>query len=117
VKGELSFEIIESKSIPIPLAKKLLKKRISEAEAPELIRRVYEYLSKFTKCVEDKIEELINELKKFDLDDRTIAMIASICPDTIEELRTLLVFESREIDADTLDKILEVIDKYRIKEQ
>ena len=109
----MSFEVVESKNLPLPLAKKLLKKRVDEGEVNELIRRVYEYLSKFSKCPEDKVEEFIEELRKFNLDERTIAMIISICPDTIEELRTLLTYESREFDTDAINEILEVIKKYK----
>lgn len=114
----MSFEIRSTKEAPVPLVKKILAKRLEEdGEAPEVIIRTLNYAEKFTKCDENRIEELLGKLVELGFNETTASMITSICPTTIEELRVLLVFESRTWEREELVKVLELLKSYIITEQ
>ncbi len=112
----MSFEIKNTKEAPIPLVKKILAKRLEEdGEAPEVIMRTLNYAEKFTKCDENRIEELLAKLVELGFNEITASMIASICPTTIEELRVLLVFESKTWEKEELEKVLELLKNYIVE--
>lgn len=113
----MSFEIKGSREVSIPEVKRILEKRMDEGDVSDVVIRTYEYVRKFTKCDEEKIEELRGFLEEKGFNERTIAMILSICPTTIEELRSLLVFEDKTYDTDVLNEIVETIKKYIISEK
>lgn len=110
----LSFEIKSSREVSIPEVKRILEKRIDEGDVSDVVIRTYEYVKKFTKCDEEKIEELRDFLEEKGFNEKTTAMILSICPTTIEELRSLLVFEDKTYDTNVLNEIIETIKKYII---
>jgi len=113
----LSFEIKGSREISIPEVKRILEKRMDEGDVSDVVIRTYEYVRRFTKCNEEKIEELRDFLEKKGFNEKTIAIVLSICPTTIEELRSLLVFEDKTYDKDVLNEIVETIKKYIISEK
>ncbi len=113
----MSYEILEYRDIPNPLAKKILEEyieRISSKDiVPELIRVTYEYLSNSTKCDIDKSEKLYNELKTFNLKELTISLIINLLPKTIDELKFVVAtFEERVPDEEVLNKILDLTSQY-----
>ncbi len=113
----MSFEIKNTREAPIPLVKKILSKRLEEdGEAPEVIIRTLNYAEKFTKCDENRIEELLSKLREFGFSEITSSMIASICPTTIEELRVLLIFESKTWEKEELEKVLEILKEYLVEQ-
>ncbi len=114
----MSFEIKSTKEAPIPLVKKILVRRLEEdSEAPEVIIRTLNYAEKFTKCDENRVEELLEKLVELGFNEITASMIVSICPTTIEELRVLLVFESKTWEKEELEKVLELLKNYIVAEQ
>ncbi len=114
----MSFEIKNTKEAPIPLVKKILSKRLEDdGEAPEVIIRTLNYAEKFTKCDENRIEELLGKLIEMGFNEITASMIASICPTTVEELRVLLVFESKTWEREELEKVVELLKNYTVAEQ
>ncbi|WFO75900.1 DNA-directed RNA polymerase subunit F [Desulfurococcaceae archaeon MEX13E-LK6-19] len=117
MSSELDIEVIEEKHVSNPVAKKLLEKiikRIEEKEGtiPLLLHKTMEYLRQYSKMDADKAEALERELSAFELKPETIVMFVNICPETLDEARTLLVLEERTIDTEELNKILEVVKKY-----
>lgn len=113
----MSFEIKGSREISIPEVKRILEKRMDEGDVSDVVMRTYEYVRRFTKCDEEKIEELRSFLEERGFNEKTIAMVLSICPTTIEELRSLFVFEDKTYDTDVLNEIVETIKKYIISEK
>ncbi len=114
----MSFEIKNAREAPIPLVKKILTKRLEEDnEVPEVITRTLNYAENFTKCDENRIEELLVKLKEMGYNEITASMIASICPTTIEELRVLLVFEPKTWEKEELWKTIELLRDYMISEE
>lgn len=113
----MSFEIKGSREVSIPEVKRILEKRMDEGDVSDVVIRTYEYVRRFTKCDEEKIEELRSFLEERGFNEKTIAMVLSICPTTIEELRSLLVFEDKTYDTDVLNEIVETIKKHIISEK
>ncbi|HDJ83677.1 MAG TPA: RNA polymerase Rpb4 [Desulfurococcaceae archaeon] len=113
----MSFEIKGSREVSIPEVKRILEKRMDEGDVSDVVMRTYEYVRRFTKCDEEKIEELRSFLEERGFNEKTIAMVLSICPTTIEELRSLFVFEDKTYDTDVLNEIVETIKKYIISEK
>lgn len=112
----MTYEIIEFHDIPIPMAAKFLKEyqeaMSKYSEIPELVRSMLEYATQLSKCSADNAEKAYREIINMGLKEITAAMIVNIRPRIIDELRTLLVFESSIPDESVLQKVLEVLDMY-----
>ncbi len=113
----MAFEIKSSEDVSVPEVKQILEKRLSEGEVSDVVIRTYEYVRKFTKCSEEGVNELKKFLKEKGFNDKTIAMILSICPTTVEELRTLLVFEDKSYDTSVLEEVVNEVKKYLVSEK
>ena len=114
---ELDAEILEEKHIPNPMAKELLEKvvrvlEISGYTPTMLIHKTLDYLRKYSKMSSDRANALDRELQAFNLKPETRIMIINICPETLDELRTLLVLEERIIETEEAEKILDIVKKY-----
>jgi len=114
---ELDAEILEEKHIPNPIAKELLEKvvrvlEISGYTPTMLIHKTLDYLRKYSKMSSDRANALDKELQAFNLKPETRVMIINICPETLDELRTLLVLEERIIETEEAEKILDIARKY-----
>lgn len=117
MSSELDVKVIEEKHVSNPIAKKLLEKvtkyiEEKEGSIPLLLHKTMEYLRQYSKMEPDKAEALERELSAFELKPETIVMLINICPQTLDEARTLLVLEERTIDTEELNRILEVVKKY-----
>ncbi len=117
MSSDIDAEILEEKHIPNPVAKELLERVVTMVEASGqsptmLIHKTLDYLRKFSKLSKDRAEGLDRELEAFNLKPETRVMIINICPETMDELRTLLVLEERIIETEEREKILEKVRKY-----
>jgi len=114
----LSYERISFRDIPIPLAKKYIEEYIETLrryglEEGSVTQSMYEYVSKFSKCDPERVEELYEKLvKEIGFKEVTASMIINIVPTTIDELRTLLQFEASVPDESVLSKVLELLKEY-----
>ncbi len=105
------MEIVESKEIPIPLAKKLFEKRM-EQEVTDIQRKTYDYLTRFTKIPPDKCEELLNKLQELGFKRITCVQLINICPESVDEARVLMNFEDRTVTTEELEQVVELIKSY-----
>ena len=108
------MSVTEKKEITIAEARKLLMDKSEELDP--LQRRVLEYTIRFAKLDSESAKEIVEELMKEASIDRGLAVqIANAMPATVPEIRTFLG-RQRIIAADTMNKILGIIDKYRVDE-
>jgi len=107
------YEVLEFHDIPHAVAKKLLEKYSQKlgGNISELARVVMEYLDKVVRCNENDVEELYNELKKYGFKEVTTSMILNIIPQSIDELRTLMVFEESIPDENVLKNVVDMINE------
>lgn len=82
-----------------------------------LVQRALEYLNKFSRVPPERAGELREKLSSFGFKEKSIIMIMNICPRSIDELRTLLVFEESVYDTSVLEQVLAVLRDYCLEEQ
>ncbi len=108
------MSVAEKKEITVAEARRLLMDKAEELDP--LQRRVLEYTIRFAKLDSESAKEIVEELMKEASIDRGLAVqIANAMPGTVPEIRTFLG-RQRIIAEDTMNKILGIIDKYRVEE-
>ena len=108
------MSVAEKREITVAEARKLLMDKAEELDP--LQRRVLEYTIRFSKLDSESAKELTEKLMKEAEIDRGLAVqIVNAMPESIPEIRTFLG-RQRIIAEDTLSKILDIIDKYRVEE-
>ncbi|MCC6043499.1 MAG: RNA polymerase Rpb4 [Desulfurococcaceae archaeon] len=80
-----------------------------------LVQRVLEYLYKFNKVQVEKAEEFAEKLVAIGLREESIVMIMNMCPRSIDELLTLLVYEERVPEKEQLERILGIVSEYCVE--
>ncbi|MEM3907097.1 MAG: RNA polymerase Rpb4 family protein, partial [Nitrososphaerota archaeon] len=82
-------KIVSSTPVSIPEVKELLSNK--KQELTPLQMRVYNYAASFSKISPEAARKLINELiEQHGLQRDEACQIVNICPNTVEELRTIL---------------------------
>jgi DNA-directed RNA polymerase subunit F len=108
------MSVSDKREITVAEARKLLMDKAEELDP--LQRRVLEYTIRFSKLDSESAKNLTEELIKESQIDRGLAVqIANAMPASVPEIRTFLG-RQRIIAEDTLNKILDIIDKYRVEE-
>ncbi|MEM0373811.1 MAG: RNA polymerase Rpb4 family protein [Sulfolobaceae archaeon] len=109
-----SIIILEEHYIPYSVARKLLEDVIKSGTSSALIQRTYDYLSSIEKCDFLTAQKIMEELSSInELSEESRALIASLCPSSIDELRAILVIEGNKfIPTEVLEKILAIINKH-----
>jgi DNA-directed RNA polymerase subunit F len=108
------MSVAEKREITVAEARKLLMDKAEELDP--LQRRVLEYTIRFSKLDSESAKELTEKLMKEASIDRGLAVqIVNAMPSTVPEIRTFLG-RQRIIAEDTLNQILDIIDKYRVEE-
>jgi DNA-directed RNA polymerase subunit F len=108
-----SLKIEEEHFIPYSVAKKYLQEIISNGISSNLLQRTFDYLNSVSKCSPDDAIKIMEELKDIIKREDIRAIIASLCPLTIEEVRSILVLDtSTTYPTEVVQKIIEVVKKY-----
>ncbi|MCK5671708.1 hypothetical protein KAI10_10015 [Candidatus Bathyarchaeota archaeon] len=108
------MSVSEKKEITVAEARKLLMDKAEELDP--LQRRVLEYTIRFAKLDSESSKEIVVELmKEADINRGLAVQIANAMPASVPEIRTFLG-RQRIIAEDTMNKILGIIDKYRVDE-
>jgi DNA-directed RNA polymerase subunit F len=108
------MSVAEKREITVAEARKLLMDKAEELDP--LQRRVLEYTIRFSKLDSESALELTEKLmKEADIDRGLAVQIVNAMPSTIPEIRTFLG-RQRIIAEDALNKILDIIDKYRVED-
>jgi DNA-directed RNA polymerase subunit F len=108
------MSVSEKKEITVAEARRLLLDKAEELDP--LQRRVLEYTIRFAKLDSESAKEIVEELmKEADIDRGLAVQITNAMPASVPEIRTFLG-RQRIIAEDTMNKILGIIDKYRVDE-
>ncbi len=108
------MSVSEKKEITVAEARKLLMDKAEELDP--LQRRVLDYTIRFAKLDSESSKEIVEELmKEADINRGLAVQIANAMPASVPEIRTFLG-RQRIIAEDTMNKILGIIDKYRVEE-
>ncbi|MBD3172827.1 hypothetical protein GF326_10180 [Candidatus Bathyarchaeota archaeon] len=108
------MSVSEKREITVAEARKMLMDKAEELDP--LQRRVLEYTIRFSKLDSESAKELTEELmEEADIERGLAVQIVNSMPETVPEIRTFLG-RQRIIAEETLNKILDIIDKYRVEE-
>ncbi|MEM0188303.1 MAG: DNA-directed RNA polymerase subunit F [Saccharolobus sp.] len=108
-----SVFIIEEHYVPYSVAKKLLGEVIKSGISSNLLQKTFDYLNSVEKCDADSAQKLVVELGSIIDREDVRAILASICPTTIDEVRSILVIDSsKSYTSEEVQKIIEIIKKY-----
>ena len=108
------MSVSEKKEITVAEARRLLMDKVEELDP--LQRRVLEYTIRFAKLDSESAKEIVEELMtEADIDRGLAVQITNAMPASVPEIRTFLG-RQRIIAEDTMNKILGIIDKYRVEE-
>ncbi|BDC19300.1 DNA-directed RNA polymerase subunit F [Acidianus sp. HS-5] len=109
----MSSVIVEDEHyIPYSVARKYVYELIKNGNNSSILQRTYEYLNAINKCGEEDAIKLMGELSQFVEKEEIRAVIASICPSTIDEVRSILALDSKNYSQEILEKIVELVKKY-----
>ncbi|MEM0453867.1 MAG: hypothetical protein QXO98_04355 [Sulfolobales archaeon] len=101
------MELLSYKHLTYSEVVEVLKKLMESEEFSHMVSRVYEYASKMIKC--DSGMKVVEELVKLGLKEITAVMLVNNCPNSPDELRVFLNFESRTFETEELNKVLEIL--------
>jgi DNA-directed RNA polymerase subunit F len=105
------MELLSYKHLTYSEVARLLKKLIDSGEkVSHMVSRVYEYVSKLSKC--SGSDEVISELtSRLGLKEITAVMLVNNCPNNVDEVRIYLNFEGKTFDENSLNEIVNILSK------
>ncbi|HEU5461917.1 MAG TPA: RNA polymerase Rpb4 [Nitrososphaeraceae archaeon] len=107
------METLKKEVISLSEVKDILEK-VGIEEMDQIQRWTYDYVSKFAKSSSHVSRSMINQLvSSCDLKEDEAVEIANAMPNSIEELRAFTFGWKKLILTDTLNKILDIINKER----
>lgn len=106
------MEIVEQHYIPIPVAKKIMEMFKDVVESNPIMARVYEYLSRFSKCDSEKAEEAYRELLRTGFTEFAASVLINILPASVEEAKAILGDIDGGYSDDKIEKAVEILGKY-----
>jgi DNA-directed RNA polymerase subunit F len=108
------MEILKKEVISIGEVKKILE-NVELEKMDQIQRWTFDYVNKFAKTQSNISRSIINELvEKCDLKEEEAVEITNSMPTSIEELRSFTFGWKKLILTDTLNKMLEIINKDKI---
>ena len=106
------IDVSEVRYIPYAEAKRLLEAIIRDGISSNVLQKTYEYLNSMGKCEAENAAKLTESLKSMGLREEVAAMIASICPLSVEEIRSIALLEGKTFSQDELQLVLDLVKKY-----
>jgi len=111
----LPRRILKIKPITIPEAKAILES-LGEENLDQFQRRSLDYAAKMSHLDSESARKLLEELKaEGTLNEEEAVQVINIMPKSIEELRVFLAGGRKIVETSRLEKILDILDKYRAK--
>lgn len=105
-----------TKEKPVPLSEVLgiLEKTKKEGELEYWQRLTYDYAQKFSKLKPNKAKEFTEELLKIEkIRENQVIAIVDLMPETKEDIELIFAKERTKLEDDNINKILEIVKKYR----
>lgn len=105
-------KVIDTDPITIAEAKRMLEDIAEHYELTYEQNLALDHVTKFSKLDEESAKKLVEELAEF-LKKTQAIKIADIMPEDIADLRLIFAKERGSFKTEDLEKILEILDKYR----
>ncbi|MBC7131129.1 RNA polymerase Rpb4 [Candidatus Bathyarchaeota archaeon] len=111
----MESEDVNEKYLSIPKVKKLLEE-IGEENLDQFQRRVFDYVSKFSKVDAETAEKLVETLvKDFELEESEAVQVVNCMPSSVEELRIFLGGGRKIIDPAKLEAMVKLLNEHKLK--
>jgi DNA-directed RNA polymerase subunit F len=105
------METLKKEVISLPEVKEILAK-VETEKMDQIQRWTFDYVSKFAKLSSENSRTIIDELvKTCDLKEEEAVEIANSMPTSVEELRAFTFGWKKLILTDTLNRILDIINR------
>jgi len=105
-------EIISQRHVPVPVAKALLEKHLPNYMENPILAKVYEYLSRFSKCGPEEAEKAMEELVGAGFSSLAAAMLVNLVPRSVDEAKALLGNINGGYEDDKVEAAVELLNKY-----
>lgn len=107
--------ILKIQPITIPEVKAILES-LGEENLDQFQRRSLDYAAKMSHLDSESAKKLLEELKaEGTLNEEEAVQVINVMPKSIEELRIFLAGGRKIVETSRLEKILDILDKYRVK--
>lgn len=107
------MKVLETKTISIPEAKKILVEREKDGELVYEQKLALEHLKKHAKLKEEDAQKMTAELSSIiRMNPDVLAQVVNILPQSTDELRAIFARERFSLKEEEVNKILEIIKKY-----
>jgi DNA-directed RNA polymerase subunit F len=112
--GGAGLKVKRKEELTLARAKELLEEVQSKWGKLKYFQQItLDYLTKFSKLPADKAEELVDKLcKDFGLSRAAAIQVVNIMPESIEELRQLLIKEGRAFLPEELNEVRKHLEQY-----
>ncbi|KZX17447.1 RNA polymerase Rpb4 family protein [Methanobrevibacter filiformis] len=107
-------KVVESKPVPMAKVKTILEDFQEEFELSYEQNLTLDHVTKFSKDSLENTEKLVEELEQI-VKTKYAIRIADLMPQNLSDLRLLFAKERTPITKETLEKILEILDKYSVE--
>ena len=110
--GGYMVEKISEKYLTLPEVKAILEKY--QKDNSTMQTNTLEYARKLSKINAEKVQDILNELMAVvELREETLVQLINIFPESIEEIKSITMYEDKLLKKDVLEKILNILNKYR----
>jgi len=105
-------EKISEKYLTLPEVKAILERY--QKDNSTMQTNTLEYARKLSKINAEKVQDILNELMAVvELREETLVQLINIFPESIEEIKSITMYEDKLLKKDVLEKILNILNKYR----
>ncbi len=105
---------LDEKNITLAEVKKILEEKSKDEELSAIEQTTLDYVTKFAKVEAEQARKLVEKLcSEYGLTEDVAIQVVNVMPETIEELRTVLGKEEKNLESETIQEILELVLKHR----
>ena len=110
-------EVIKSEPIPSSEVKEILENFAEENELNYQQNVTLNHLARFKRYSAEDAEEIYQRLKdEFGLRERVAVHIVDMVPEDLADMRLIFAKEPKKIEKEEMEKILEFLEQYDVKE-
>ncbi|MFP4006170.1 MAG: RNA polymerase Rpb4 family protein [Candidatus Hadarchaeia archaeon] len=107
-------EVRERRPVTFSESLEILKNKKEEKELEFEQRLAYDYVQKFSQLSTEKTKELVSDLLEIEkIRDHQAVILANNMPETKEDIDLIFAKERTSLREETVDQILDIVDKYR----
>ncbi len=103
----------ESKVISIPAVLDILEKRKKDGELGYEQQLAYEHASKCASISKSEAEKMQKELEEAGLSAKGAIKVIDVMPINDTQLKQVLVIEKKNIEEETIKKVMEIVNKFK----